>query len=297
MKLRYIATASVIAALLNGCGGSSSSSPVEPATAQENTKNPDTSAVIATVNGQPITEAMLDLYTQQRQARNPGSPAEQDRSAILTEVISLELASQDGEKKGVENTPEVALQIEQQRRAVIASAAIKAEMATEPVTDEELQKLYKEKIGGGSEYKARHILVEDKDKALELIAELDKGADFSEMAKENSTGPSGKSGGDLGWFSPKQMVPPFSEAVATMKKGEYTKEPVQTQFGWHIIILDDVRESTPPPFDQVKEQLKMFVQNQKIQAYISKLKEGASIDIKEAAVNTGKPAAELPGIQ
>ena len=294
MKLRTIATASVMAALLNGCGGSSGSDPVQPATAQEKTQTPDTSAVIATVNGKPITEAMLDLYTQQRQARNPGNPAGQDRNAILTEVISLELASQDGEKKGVQNTPEVALQIEQQRRAVIASAAIKAEMAATPIGDEELQKLYQEKMGGGSEYKARHILVEDRDKAVELIAELDQGADFSEMAKENSTGPSGKSGGDLGWFSPKQMVPPFSEAVATMKKGEYTKEPVKTQFGWHIIILDDVRESTPPPFEQVKEQLKMVVQNQKIQAYISELKDAASIDINEAAVNAAEPALELP---
>lgn len=295
MKLSYIATASVMAVILSGCGGGSSSNTpsAEPAS-QATTDNLDTSAVVATVNGQAITEDMLDLYVQQRQARNPGNTDGTDRNAILTEVISLELASQDGEKKGVQNTKDVALQINQQRRAVIASAAIKQQLAAEPVTDEELQKLYQEKIGGGSEYKARHILVEEKDKAVTLIAELDKGGDFSEMAKEHSTGPSGKTGGDLGWFSPKQMVPPFSEAVATMKKGEYTKEPVQTQFGWHIIILDDVRESTPPPFEQVKGQLKMLVQNQRVQDYIARLKDSASIEINEATVNASEPAEGSP---
>lgn len=246
---------------------------------------PDTSAVVATVNNAPITEAVLDLYQEQMQSRSPGQPV--NRGAVLEEVINLELASQNGDQEGLAGNAHTQLQIEQQRRAVIATAAIQKYLDAHPVTDEELQKFYDEQVPKGSEYKARHILVEKEDQAKQLIAELDKGADFSELARENSTGPSGKSGGELGWFSAKQMVAPFSEAVAKLEKGSYTKEPVHTQFGWHIIALDDVRESTPPSFEQVKPQLQSFVQQQHVQEYIAGLRQDATIDIKKP--QTGAP--------
>jgi len=170
-------------------------------------------------------------------------------------------------------------------------------MQTNPISDEELKKLYDEQVPKGNEYKARHILVEDEEAAKKLIVELDGGADFSELAKEHSTGPSGKTGGELGWFSPQQMVAPFSEAAATLEKGSYTKQPVKTQFGWHIIILDDVRESTPPAFEEVKPQLQTFVQKQRIQDYIASLRQSATIEIKEAptAAETTEPAAQAEG--
>ncbi|MEA2079809.1 MAG: peptidylprolyl isomerase, partial [Pseudomonadota bacterium] len=252
----------------------------------------DTSPVLATVNGSPITEGVVELYEQQLQARRPGNPAGQDRMAILEEVINLELARQGGEAQGLDKDTKVQLQIDQQRRAVIATAAIQRELEANPVSDDELKKIYQEQAPSGAEYKARHILVKEEDEAKKLIAELDQGADFSELAKQHSTGPSGKSGGELGWFSPKQMVAPFSEAVSGMEKGSYTKQPVKTQFGWHIIMFDDTRDATPPPFEQLKPQLQAFVQKQRVQEYIARLRKEATIEIKEqpAVADQAEPA-------
>lgn len=275
MTFRYLTLAIALTALLAGCDqlkNAGQSSATAPAAVQ------DTSAVVATVNGTPITEAVLDLYAEQMQGRHAGP--DMDRGALLDEIINLELASQNGAKEGLGSDLHTQLQIEQQRRAVIATSAIQQYLKSNPITDAELQKLYDEQVPKGSEYKARHILVDDEEQAKKLIAELDKGADFSELAKEHSTGPSGKSGGELGWFSPKQMVAPFSEAVAKLEKGSYTKEPVKTQFGWHVIILDDVRESTPPSFEQVKPQLQAFMQKQRVQQYISGLHQDAQVEIK-----------------
>jgi len=283
MKLRTLTLALGLSSLLAGCdqvptGNSDTSATSTPAAIN------DTSAVVATVNGAPITESVIELYQEQMQNRRPGAPA--DRNAIIEEVINLELASQSGTQAGLDKNPRMQLQIDQQRRAVVATAAIQSHLDSNPVTDEELKKLYDEQVPKGSEYKARHILLEDEEAAKKLVTELDGGADFSELAKQHSTGPSGKSGGELGWFSPKQMVAPFSEAAAKLEKGSYTKEPVKTQFGWHIIILDDVRESTPPDFEQVKPQLQSFVQKQRVQDFINSLRQGASIEMKAAPVAT-----------
>jgi len=242
----------------------------------------DTSAVVATVNGTPITEAVLDLYENQLKGRQLNG--QMNRKAVLDEVINLELASQSGAKDGLANQLQTQLQVDQQRRAVIASAAIHQFLESHPISDEDMHKVYDQQVPKGNEYKARHILVADEAKANELIKELDKGADFSELAKKFSTGPSGKSGGELGWFSPKQMVAPFSEAAAKLEKGKYTEKPVKTQFGWHIIMLDDERETVPPGFDQVKPQLQAFMQKQRVQEYIDGLRKTAKIEIKEAAV-------------
>ena len=287
MKLRYLSLALGLSGLLAACDQPPANTKSTESTTTVATVT-DSSPVLATVNGAPITEAVFELYQQQMQARAPGNPAAMDREAILNEVINLELARQSGEKEGVGKDSKVQLQVEQQTRAVLASAAIQRYMSTHPVSDEDLKKIYDEQVPKGNEYKARHILVEEEDAAKKLIAELDKGADFSELAKKNSTGPSGKSGGELGWFSPKQMVAPFSEAAASLEKGAYTKEPVKTQFGWHIIILDDSRATTPPPFEQVKPQLQAFVQKQHVQEYITNLRKDANI------VMTTPPAAAAP---
>jgi len=297
MKLAYLTLALGLGGLLAGCDqvplNAADQSPASTATAVN-----DTSPVLATVNGSPITEGVVELYEQQLSARRPGNPAGQDRRAILEEVINLELARQGGEKEGLDKDTKIQLQIDQQRRAVIATAAIQHELEANPVSDEELKKIYQEQAPSGDEYKARHILVKEEDEAKTLLVELDNGADFSELAKQHSTGPSGKSGGELGWFSPKQMVAPFSEAVAGMEKGAYTKQPVKTQFGWHIIILDDTREASPPPFEQLKPQLQAFVQKQRVQAYITRLRESATIEIKEqppAAADQAEPADAASG--
>ena len=289
MKLAYLTLALGLGGLLTACDqvplNASEESPASTASAVN-----DTSPVLATVNGSPITEGVVELYEQQLQARRPGNAHTQDRRAILEEIINLELARQGGETQGLDKDTKIQLQIDQQRRAVIATAAIQRELEANPVSDDELKKIYQEQAPSGSEYKARHILVKEEDEAKTLIVELDNGADFSELAKQHSTGPSGKSGGELGWFSPKQMVAPFSEAIAGMEKGTFTKQPVKTQFGWHIIILDDTREASPPPFEQLKPQLQAFVQKQRVQDYIARLRQGATIEIKEQPAATAEKA-------
>ncbi|HHJ17880.1 MAG TPA: peptidylprolyl isomerase [Gammaproteobacteria bacterium] len=290
MKLRYLTLALAAGGLLAACDQLPMNSHNSTPTAAAQTAVNDTSPVLARVNGKPITEAVVDLYLQQMHARQPGSPM-MSRNAVLNEVINLELARQSGEQEGLGKDSKIQLQIEQQQRAVLASAAIQHELKSNPITDEELKKIYTEQVPQGDEFKARHILVETEDEAKNLITELDKGADFSELAKEHSTGPSGKTGGELGWFSPKQMVAPFSEAAAGLEKGQYTKTPVQTQFGWHVIILDDKRASTPPAFEQVKPQLQTFVQKQRVQQYIAKLRSGANIEMTAPAAPAQPPAA------
>jgi peptidyl-prolyl cis-trans isomerase C len=288
MKFRYLTLAVGLAAVLAGCEQLQDNTPTTSTASASSVK--DNSAVVATVNGAPITQALLDLYQEQMKSRQPGG--NMDPMMVLEEVINLELARQSGTEQGLADDTRTQLQIDQQQRAVIASAAIQKFLQDNPISEEDLRKLYDEQVPKGKEYKARHILVEEEAKAKELITELDGGADFSELAKKHSTGPSGKSGGELGWFSPKQMVAPFSEAAAKLEKGGYTKEPVKTQFGWHIIILDDLRDTTPPAFEQVKPQLQAFMQKQRVQEYISGLRQGAQVDIKLQQPAAAQPPAE-----
>ena len=237
--------------------------------------------VVATVNNSPLTQDVLDIYATQRKAQG-GDEQSNSQEAVLDELISLELMRQDSINKGLDKEPFVIAAIDQQTRTALAGAAIKDFMAKNPVSDEAAKALYDEQIGvAGKEYSARHILLEDEETAKEVIKLLDSGSDFSELAKEKSTGPSGPNGGKLGWFGADQMVKPFADATAALEKGSYTKTPVQTQFGWHVIILDDVRDSTPPPFDDVKDRIKMLLANQKLQQYVESMKSKAEIDIKQ----------------
>ena len=237
--------------------------------------------VLATVNGTPLTQTVLDIYSAMRKTQS-ANPEGTDQETVLNELISLELMRQESISKGLNAQPMVVAALDQQERTALAGAAIKDFMNSNPVSDEAAQELYDDQVGKpAKEFNARHILVETEDEAKAVIVQLDEGADFSELAKEKSTGPSGSSGGQLGWFGAGQMVAPFSEAAAKLNKGEYTKEPVQTQFGWHVIILDDTRESTPPPFEDVKDRLKMLLANQQLQQHVEELKNSANIEIKE----------------
>jgi peptidyl-prolyl cis-trans isomerase C len=235
--------------------------------------------VLVTVNGSAITQDVLNVYAKTRKPQGGGEDANSPQ-VVLGELISLELMRQEGEKNGVASRPIVIALMDQQERSALAGAAISDFMQTNQASDEDAMEVYNEKMGqGGKEYNARHILLKTQEEAVAVIASLDKGADFSELAKEKSTGPSGKNGGKLGWFAPGQMVKPFSDAAAALEKDSYSKEPVETQFGWHVIILDDARDLTPPPFDDVKERLKLMIANQKLQAHIKELKTAADIQL------------------
>jgi peptidyl-prolyl cis-trans isomerase C len=236
--------------------------------------------VIATVNGQPITQAELEVYTGQRKPQSSAPEANSDE-VIMKELISLELMRQEGIKQGLDKQDMVIATLDQQQRTALAGAAIQKFMTSNPVSDEDAKKVYDENMGKpATEFNARHILLKEQAEAEAVITQLDSGSDFSELAKEKSTGPSGASGGKLGWFNENQMVKPFSEATAKLEKGQYTKTPVQTQFGWHVIILDDSRESTPAPYDDVKDRIKMLLVNQKMQQHVEELRNAATIEIK-----------------
>jgi peptidyl-prolyl cis-trans isomerase C len=280
MNYRHYLVLIASLATVTGCDQMQSSDPANSGNAAATEAPVLEGAVVATVNNSPITQDVLDIYATQRKAQ-PGNEQSNTEEAILNELIALELMRQESIKKGLDSKPVVIATLNQTTRTTLAGIAIKDFMASNPVTDEAAKVVYDEQMGAaGKEYNARHILVADEDTANEVIKLLDSGSDFSELAKEKSTGPSGASGGKLGWFGAGQMVKPFSDAAAELEKGAYTKTPVQTQFGWHVIMLDDVRESTPPPFDDVRDRIKMLLANQQLQAYVESLKGTATIDIK-----------------
>lgn len=234
--------------------------------------------VVATVNGEAVTEDMLLVFAEQLNRRNAGG-GQVNRDAALEQLINFVLVTQDVERQGIDKRPEVQRELAWQRRGMLVTLGMREYMQKHPVTDADIQAAYEDfvKQSGNQEYKARHILLKTEDEAKAVIAELDKGADFAELAKTRSTGPSGKNGGDLGWFNPQQMVPEFSQATAAMTKGSYSSTPVKTQFGWHVIKLEDTRKSEPPSLDEVRQQLQAKLSNERIEAYISELRKKATI--------------------
>lgn len=249
-------------------------------TTQSMAEAPAESATVATVNGKPITEEMVRVYGAQR-SQAPGAQ-QLSPEATIDELVNIELVTQDAEKQGIDKRPNVVKQLDWQRRSLIVGVSMREYITAHPVTDEEMKKTYDEQVKkhDGNEYHARHILVATEEEAKDLIAQISKGGDFAKLAMEKTTDPSGKqNGGDLGWFSPEQMVKPFSEAASKMKKGQVSTKPVQTQFGWHVIKLEDTRSVEPPTFESVKEQIQMQLQNQRIETYLADLRKGAKIEV------------------
>ncbi|NOX09650.1 MAG: peptidylprolyl isomerase [Gammaproteobacteria bacterium] len=241
----------------------------------------DNSPVLATVNGKPITQQMYSMYASKRNSGRPGTPPPSSET-IINDMIKLEIVAQDAQAQGLDLRADVKTQLEWLKRTTLASISIQEFITHNPVTEADMKKAYDEQIAntGGEEYHARHILVSSKGDAEAIIKQLDEGADFAELAKEKSTGPTGKQGGDLGWFTADRMVKPFANALMKMKKGSYSKTPVETQFGQHIIYLEETRELSPPSYDQIKPRLQHMMQGQKVETYIHDLKEKATVVIK-----------------
>ena len=278
--LALIASLAVVTACdqLPAPGGSSASE--DSTTATSTGTAVAEGVVIATVNGAPVTQTELEVYMGQRKPPS-SAPEANSEEVVMKELISLELMRQASVEQGLDKQPIVIATIAQQERTALAGAAIQNFMTSNPISDEDAKKLYDEQMGQPvKEFNARHILVKEQEEAEAIIKLLDSGSDFSELAKEKSTGPSGASGGELGWFSEKQMVAPFSAAAAGLEKGQYTKTPVETQFGWHVIILDDSRETAPPPYEDVKDRIKMLLVNQQMQQHVEAMRSAATIEIK-----------------
>jgi peptidyl-prolyl cis-trans isomerase C len=238
----------------------------------------DPEKLIAEVNGYKITEGLFRLYTSQRNVP-PGGASPKQRAALIEELINRAVIYQDAVALGVDKTPAIKTAIEFQRVNVIASAMIDRSSERFTVSEADMKKEYETRKGelGGKELKARHILVTNEKSAKDIISKLNKGGDFSKLAGKHSTGPSAVNGGDLGWFKTDQMVKEFSAAARKLKKDTYTKNPVKTQFGWHVILLEDSRTIEAPSYSAVKEQIRVGLQGQMIEKYIGKLRSNAVI--------------------
>lgn len=229
---------------------------------------------VKTVNGVGIEQAVLDLYIQSRANVTPDQVPAQQREALLQELTDIYLLTTQEAADEFRKDPQIAAQIELQSRGVIAQAVAGQFFANAEISEEEIAAEYAQQtsLAPPLQFKARHILLETQGAAADVIAELNDGADFSAVAMEKSTGPSGPNGGDLGWFSPDQMVPPFSAAVAELEDGSYTTAPVQTDFGWHVILREDSRETEAPPLDSVREQIVQKLQQDKFSVYLESLR-------------------------
>ncbi|CAK0780016.1 peptidyl-prolyl cis-trans isomerase C [Gammaproteobacteria bacterium] len=234
-------------------------------------------AILAAVNGIPIMQSTYDRYLA---TRPTGS--NQDRKVIIEELVKREVLLQDAIKRGVEKQPEVVVELATLRENLLVAAALKAAADNMSSSDDELHKFYNDHLKEMTinEYKARHILVPTEEEAKAIVADLDKGADFAKLAKEKSKD-NAVEGGDLGWFSSSQMVKPLSDAITTLAKGKYTTQPVHSEFGWHVLLHEDTREMPPPPFESVKDRIKMVVQRTKLQEHIQHLRNQAKVEIKE----------------
>ncbi|GGG70288.1 peptidylprolyl isomerase [Salipiger pallidus] len=202
-------------------------------------------------------------------------------TGILDQIIQQEVLAQDD---AAEETARVTLSLDNERRSLLAAEVVKT-IADGAVSDEAVQAAYDEQYVDaemGQEFNASHILVETEEEAQEIITELDGGADFAEVAREKSTGPSGPNGGELGWFGAGMMVEPFQAAVDEMEVGEVS-EPVQTQFGWHVIKLNETRVQEAPALDEVRGEIEMKLQQTAVQNYIDEKMSSADITRKDAS--------------
>ncbi len=236
---------------------------------------------IATVNGKAISKSQFDLYVENIERQAGREIPDDQKSQLLDQYIGMELAAAAAEKAGVAKDPKVEDQVALARLNVIVDAGLKKYLDDHPVTDEELKPEYDAQVAAmPREYHARHILVDDKATADALTAQLKGGGDFAKLAKEKSKDSSNENGGDLGWFTLDTMVKPFGDAVQSLTPGQMTDQPVQSQFGWHIIKLEESRAPAPPAFEEVKERVRQIVQRKRLQTYLDELRKNAKIEKK-----------------
>jgi len=243
------------------------------------TTPPALGAVIAAVDGQVIYEPMLQHYARSRAQKEVDQLTPEEREGLLGELIQLRLLATAAQSEDFLTDDEFVAELELQRLQLIARRMIGTYLDQNPVTEAELQQAYAENSEqlAGTQYRARHILVEAESEAADIIQQLDEGADFQELARTRSTGPSGPNGGDLGWITADRMVPPFATAVRGMEVGTYSAAPVQTRFGWHVILLEEKSDARAPELDAIRGDITNLVEQQKVQQYLEQLQSQASI--------------------
>ncbi|MDR2878158.1 MAG: peptidylprolyl isomerase [Chromatiales bacterium] len=249
----------------------------EQTPAAQSELTPDT--VIAVVNGRELTFADFNAFINTRisaQQRQQGLNVQQ-RNALITEYVNRELVYQDAVKHGWDKAPEVVIAVDNHRRNLSAQYAL-GQQVSAPIADADLEKAYRE-LKPIKEFKTMHILVHTEAEAKQILTALSSGKTFDAVAKESSIDPSAAQGGDLGWIAAEQIATPLRNAIVDMKKGSLS-QPIQTQFGWHILRVDDIRTVPVPSFADVKDDLRHKIQNENIGKYLSGLRQSAQIEFK-----------------
>ena len=262
-----------------------------PAMAQDSAPAED--PVLATVNGEDILESEVRATQQGLPQQYRQLPFDMLKADLLTREINQRLLMDAGSEAGLADDEEVKAQIAALERRLIAETYLDRALS-DAITDDAIAAKYEEFIKTNEpepQVHARHILLESEEDAKAIIAELDDGADFVELAKEKSTGPSGPNGGDLGFFNRADMVAPFAEAAFAMEPGTYSSEPVQTQFGWHVIKVEEKKEGTQPSLDEVRQQLVAEISRDAFNALVEDLRSDAEI-VNYVEIEAAKAAEE-----
>jgi len=257
--------------------GAGTSAAAAPATSADN------SAPVATVNGTPISREFYEFYAQGLAGKNSVADlTPEQKQQALDNLVRAEVIGQEATKEGLDKEPATATLLRLARLNVLQQSVSDRYLKDKKPTEQEARAEYETQVGllPHQEYHVNHILVATEGFARKLIAELEKGANFTDVAKRESMDPSKTNGGDIGWLTPDRIMKPFADAMVTLKKGEYTHKPVQTQYGWHIIRVEDIRDVTPPTFDQVHQRLDQVVQAKKFKAYTDGLMKNAQIEKK-----------------
>lgn len=233
---------------------------------------------LAVVNGKKVPSSRVDVMVKQMVAQGQ-QDSPQLRAMIKEELINREILIQEADKMGLGNTAEVKNQLEIARQSIVIRTLVADFLKKNPVKDDDIKAEYDKfkAQAGDKEYHARHILVEKEDEAKAIIAKLKSGSKFEDLAKQSKDPGSAARGGDLDWAAPASYVKPFSDAMVALQKGQFTETPVQSQFGFHVIKLEDVRAAKIPTLEEVKPQISESLQQKKLQAFQQELRKKAKV--------------------
>jgi len=291
-KLKILATSLLLSGALQS-GAQAEDSKAAQTTAPQATA-PQT---LVTINGQAVTDIEVLAFNALQGGQNK-LDSQQAQVQLLNQLVNTTLLAQEAKKNGIDKLPQVAAALKMADIQVLAEAEVNTYFEKHPVTDAEIKAAYDKKFTPENlqEYKVRHILVKEEKEANDIIDALAKGEDFVELAKKHSLDSSKDAGGELGWVGRNQVVKPFGDAMTGLKKGEHSSKPVKTQFGWHVIDVEDIRIQEPPPLEQVKDQFKLQIQQQKLAQMVSELRNNAKVEVAGATqpetTPTAKPAVK-----
>ena len=293
MKVTRILALAALA-VLSACA--KNATPDKPADAAAAPAKPP----IVTVNGKAISPELFEDYVKAVAGKPSSELSPEDRDQIKENFVRVELIAQQAEKDGLTKDPDVANRLELSRLNLLQQAAAQKYLKDRTPSEADLRAEYESQLAASPmvEYHARHILLASEENAQKVIQQLQGGADFAKLAKTLSSDKgSAAKGGDLDWFAPGAMVKPFANAVAGLKPNEFTKTPVQTQFGWHVIQLLGTRDRTPPTFDAVKDQLQQIIMSKKFKAYSDDMLKTAKIEppLPGVPAPAAAPAGAAPG--